>query len=111
MAGEAWSRREGSATHRLTVKVIWSPSALREVARIFDYLADFNPRAALEVSTALTEAGDSLAHFPHRGRLVPNTRLRELVTIYPYIVRYRIIRDDEVRILRVRHTARRPTRP
>jgi toxin ParE1/3/4 len=111
MAGEARSRREGPATHDLVVKVIWSPSALREVARIFDYLAVFNPRAAMEVSVALTDAGDSLIHFPHRGRLVPNTQMRELVTMYPYIIRYRIIRDDEVHILRVRHTARRPTKP
>lgn len=92
------------------MKVIWSPSALREVARVFDYLADFNPRAARDVSAALIEAGDSLANFPHRGRPVPNTQMRELVTTYPYIIRYRVARD-EVRILRVRHTSRRPTNP
>jgi plasmid stabilization system protein ParE len=57
----------------------------------------------------LTAAGDRLANFPHRGRPVAKTDMRELVTTYPYI-RYRIVRD-EVRILRVRHTARRPTNP
>jgi len=92
------------------VRVIWSPSALREVARVFDYLRDFNPRAAEQVAASLIEAGDSLENFPHRGRLVPNTNLRELVTTYPYVIRYRIGRD-EVRILRVRHTSRKPTNP
>lgn len=92
------------------MKVVWSPSALREVARVFDYLVDFNPRAARDVSAALIKAGDSLANFPHRGRPVPKTEMRELVTTYPYIIRYRIARD-EVRILRVRHTSRRPTNP
>lgn len=77
---------------------------------MFDYLRDFNPRAAEQVAAALIESGDSLAHFPHRGRLVPNTALRELVTTYPYLIRYRVVRD-EVQIIRVRHSSRRPTNP
>jgi toxin ParE1/3/4 len=93
------------------VRVIWSPSALREVARATDYLMEFNPRAAKELAEGLVQAGDSLVHFPHRGRPVPNADMRELVTAYPYIIRYRIVRDDVVRILRVRHTSRRPTNP
>ena len=64
----------------MTKAVIWSPSALREVARIFEYLADFNPRAAEQVAGALIAAGDSLAIFPHRGRQVLKTGMRELVT-------------------------------
>jgi toxin ParE1/3/4 len=92
------------------VRVVWSPSALREVARILDYLFDFNPRAAAKVADGLIAAGDGLANFAHRGRVVPKTEIRELVTTYPYIIRYRIARD-EVRILRVRHTSRRPTTP
>ena len=36
--------------------------------------------------------------------------MRELVTAYPYIIRYRI-RRDEVVILRVRHASHRPTDP
>jgi toxin ParE1/3/4 len=68
---------------------------------------EFNPRAAVELANGLIAAGESLANFPHRGRLVPNTDIRELVTAYPYIIRYRIIRDEAVR---VRHTVRRATR-
>ena len=34
--------------------------------------------------------------------------MRELLTVSPYIVRYRIA-GEEVLILRVRHSARRPT--
>ena len=92
------------------MRVVWSPSAVREVARIFDYLMDFHPRAAAQVSQALIAAGDRLADSPHRGRPVPGTGMRELVTAYPYIIRYRVA-ADEVRILRVRHTSRRPTSP
>ena len=92
------------------MRVIWSPRALREIARAVDYLMDFNPVAAVRLAEGLIAAGDGLMHFSHRGRPVPPTNMRELVTAYPYVIRYRVVRD-EVRILRVRHTARRPTRP
>ena len=36
--------------------------------------------------------------------------MRELVTSYPYVIRYEIVADT-VEILRVRHMSRRPTDP
>jgi toxin ParE1/3/4 len=84
----------------------WTTAALRDVARIHDYIADSNPHAAARVVQALLAAADGLATFPHRGRLV-GRNLRELTTIYPYIIRYEIS-VDEVLILRVRHGMRRP---
>jgi len=92
------------------VRVVWSPLAVREIARIFEYLFEFNPRAAEHVAHALVEAGESLSRFPRRGRLVARTDKRELVTAYPYVIRYRVA-GDVVRVLRVRHTSRRPTNP
>lgn len=93
------------------MRVIWSsPQALRQVERATDYLMDFNPRAAVRLAEGLLAAGDSLADLPHRGRPMHGTTMRELVTAFPYIIRYRIVRDT-VRILRVRHTSRRPTTP
>jgi plasmid stabilization system protein ParE len=81
------------------VLVVWSPAALRQVAGIVDYLDELNPRAAAEVSASLIAAGDSLPNFSHRARPVPKTDMRELVTTYPYVIRYRIGRDH-VRIPR-----------
>ncbi len=92
------------------MRVIWSPQALRQVERASDYLLDFNPRAAVRLAEGLVAAGDSLAHFPDRGRPVHGTDMRELVTAFPYVIRYRVVRDT-VHILRVRHTSRRPTDP
>jgi toxin ParE1/3/4 len=91
-------------------KVVWSNAALAHLRFIRAYIEQFNPRAARELADGLIAAGNSLHHFPHRGRPVPGTDLRELVTAYPYIIRYRIV-GDVVRILRVRHTSRRPTNP
>jgi len=53
---------------------------LRQVARVYDYPVDFNPKAAAEVGDALIAAGDSLENFPYVGRPVPNSTMRELVT-------------------------------
>ena len=90
--------------------VIWSPAALREIEHIYRYIARFNPRAAANITRELLAAGDSLENFPYRGRAVLGTQLRELTIVYPYIVRYRVA-ADHVRILRVRHGARRPIGP
>ncbi len=68
------------------------------------------PRTAVSCGRADRGRDQGLANFAHRGRIVPNTEIRELVTTYPYLIRYRIALD-EVRILRVRHTSRRPTSP
>jgi toxin ParE1/3/4 len=92
------------------VQVVWTRTALKGVFRAYDYIYEFNPRAATRLADALLAAGDSLAIFPHRGRLVRGTAMRELVALQPYIIRYRIA-GGAVIILRVRHGARRPTKP
>jgi toxin ParE1/3/4 len=92
------------------MQVVWTEPALDGIVLAYDYIFEFNPRAAMHVAETLRGEGDSLEHFPHRGRPVPRTNMRELISSYPYIIRYRI-EGDRVVILRVRHTARRPTNP
>lgn len=91
-------------------EVIWTEPALAHLEAIRAYIHQFNPRAAREVAASLKALGDSLKNFPHRGRPVSGTAMRELISTYPYIVRY-LIDGDKVVILRVRHAARRPTNP
>ena len=91
-------------------KVIWSNPALGHLRSIRAYIEQFNPGAAQQLALALVEAANSLETFPHRGRLVPGTGNRELVTAYPYIIRYRIA-GNTVRLLRIRHTSRHPANP
>lgn len=92
------------------MRVVWTRTALRGIGRAYDYIFDFNPQAAAHMAEALLAAGDSLANFPHRGRPVRGTDMRELVSISPYIIRYRITGNTVV-IRRVRHSARRSTSP
>ena len=90
--------------------VVWTRTAVRQIQRVYDYIVEFNPSAAAQVAETLRDEANHLVHFPERGRPVPGTALRELVSTYPYIIRYRIDGDTVV-ILRVRHTSRRPTNP
>jgi toxin ParE1/3/4 len=86
--------------------VIWTEPALADVQYIRRYIGQFHPYAAREMAARILAAGDSLTNFPYRGRAVPNSDLREMTLVRPYIIRYRIERDY-VYILRVRHSARR----
>lgn len=90
--------------------VVWTFSALADIEGIRRYIENFNPYAARDMATRIIDTGNSLATFPDRGRRVPGTQLREIAITRPYIIRYRVDRDRVV-ILRVRHAARRPTRP
>ncbi|MBV9828108.1 MAG: type II toxin-antitoxin system RelE/ParE family toxin [Alphaproteobacteria bacterium] len=92
------------------MRVVWTEPALDGITNAYDYIFTFNPLAAAHMAEALFAAGDSLVNFPHRGRPVRGTGMRELVSVSPYIIRYRVI-GDEVVILRVRHSARRSTNP
>jgi toxin ParE1/3/4 len=90
------------------MRVIWSPAALNDIGRAYDYIVDFNPRAAAELTRQLKEAGDTLAKFPERGRPIAGER-RELLVIWPYSIRYRIT-GQQAQILRVRHGAQKPVK-
>ena len=85
--------------------VLWAPQAVSDVLRIKDYIAADNPAAALRIARELVVAADSLAMFPRRGRPTTSPGYRELVTVRPYIIVYRILGRGDVDILRVWHAA------
>jgi toxin ParE1/3/4 len=69
-------------------------------------LAERNKPAAVRIARALLAAADSLAARPEKGRpgRLPGTR--ELSSVPPYVIIYRVEQDaGVVRILRVWHTA------
>jgi len=86
------------------MRVIWSPAALQDAARIYDYIALFNPPAAQRLAERLFEAAEQLQHFPLRGRVTAADGRRELTVVRPYILVYEV-QADLVRILRVWHGA------
>ena len=87
-------------------RIIWSPGAVDDLRNIRDYIEQFNPSAASGFAAKLVAAAESLADFSERGRPVDAKR-RELLVVWPYIIRYRI-ETEQVVILRIRHGAQRP---
>ena len=87
-------------------RLIWSTDAIDDLGAIRSWIAETNPKAASRVAAALMEAANGLVAFADRGRPV-RPGVRELTTVRPYVIRY-VVLPDEVRIVFIRHTARRP---
>ncbi|HVY34275.1 MAG TPA: type II toxin-antitoxin system RelE/ParE family toxin [Caulobacteraceae bacterium] len=87
-------------------QVVWTKPALVSLEAIRAYIQQFSPLAAQRMALRLIAAGMSLADNPERGRTIGQDR-RELVTVPPYLIRYRI-RGGTVEILAIRHGAQRP---
>jgi addiction module RelE/StbE family toxin len=85
-------------------RIVWTEEAVANLDAIESYVSAFNPSAAHRLAARLIEVADSLAEFPDRGR-DSGGGLREMVTVWPYILRYRTEADSVV-ILRIRHGAR-----
>lgn len=87
------------------MRLEWSPFALEDRDRIFDYIEQDNPRAAVVVDDRIRDQAEVLVNFPESGRPGRIEGTRELViNRTPYIVAYRV-QSDSVRILRVLHGA------
>jgi toxin ParE1/3/4 len=75
---------------------------------IFEYLNQFDPRAAREAKAFIKKKIDSLGYSPRRARVIKDLGVHALwLGRYPYIVYYRV-EDDVVSIIHIRHAARRP---
>lgn len=89
------------------MRVRYSPLALRQLDQIFSYIAQDSPKGARRMVERITSVADLLGDQPRMGRATSNRDLHvQPISGTPYIIYYRILRDD-VRIVRVRHGARR----
>lgn len=87
--------------------VIWTDQALDQLDLIVTYVRLFDSTAAERLRVRFMNAAASLSEFPNRGRPVGDGLRREMVTVPPYVMRYRVA-DEHVYILGVRHGARLP---
>ena len=91
------------------MKVIWSNEATDDLAAIHDYFANDSPEYATKTVKRILQRARQIANFPFSGRMVPelnNQDIRELIE-----GSYRIIYvtlPQEVRVLTVYHTSRKP---
>jgi plasmid stabilization system protein ParE len=96
-------------------RIILSPEAGGDLQAIYDYVAQDSPTNAAKLVGRLLDAIESLATFPHRtvaehrsGKLRYPVRS---LPVRPYVVYFRVIDEEQaVRVLSVRHGARRKPR-
>ncbi|MDE2135486.1 MAG: type II toxin-antitoxin system RelE/ParE family toxin [Alphaproteobacteria bacterium] len=84
--------------------------ALRDLANIRVHIANDNPRAASRVAVEIVAACDRLEYFPERGRPGLRRGTRELTTVWPYVIVYRVT-GTNIDILAVWHGAQDRHRP
>lgn len=83
---------------------LWKPAAIADRKNIIAYIAQDNPRAAIEVGDMLISKAAQLDQFPTLGRVGRVKGTRELVTHPNYVMVYEVS-DDLIAILRVLHTS------
>jgi len=88
------------------MKIFYTHNAIKDLKRLYDFIAKENPRAAAEVAAKLRQAIKRLLDFPMLGKEVKSNEksasLRDLVT-GKYIIRYALLKH-EIHILRVWHS-------
>lgn len=83
----------------------YSARAIRNLDGIREYIEKDNPEMAWVVASFIRRSITVLNEWPHRGRATEKESIRRLVvTNYPYVVYYQI-RDEDVLIVSVMHTA------
>jgi plasmid stabilization system protein ParE len=98
----------------MTYKVIIQPPALTDIEAAYLYIRSHAPSAAERWLDAVLDAVDTLGEFPDRcGRARESDEFEEdirqlLVGRRPHVYRVLfVVRDKAVRVLHLRHAARR----
>jgi toxin ParE1/3/4 len=87
--------------------VKWLRKALKNLEQAYEYIAEDNPDAAVQVVLKIQSAATQLAEFPLLGKVGRVEQTRELVIAHtPYILVYRV-KGKKVEILRVLHGSKR----
>jgi plasmid stabilization system protein ParE len=91
------------------MKLRLSRRATSDLHEIIDYLNMQNPGAAKRVRAALEAALNILTSFPNIGVVQQRNVRKYILPRFPYLIYYSIAdREQEIRIVTIRHTARRP---
>ena len=95
-----------------TYKIILSKRFAADLEKIFDFIAERSPQNAPVIIDRFLKSMESLKTFPHRtvaelAPANPKSPVRSL-PVQKYVIFFRVMEDQKVvRMLRVRHGARR----
>ncbi len=86
------------------MRIVWTSKASSDLARLYEFLAELNPRAAVEVVRRLTAAPRRLSGTPRIGERLLEFSPREIRRVFAgdYELRYELA-NDTLYILRVWH--------
>lgn len=84
----------------------WTRAALGDVGRLYEFLRPLNQQAAARVVQRLTDGPDLLLTQPRIGTRLNEFEPREVryILVGDYEVRYEIMPDNDVWVLRIWHT-------
>ena len=85
---------------------VWKPKAIDDLKNITAYIAQDNPRAAVETGDMLIQKAGRLDEYPELGRAGRMKGTRELVVHHNYVLIYRVT-GETVEVLRVKHSSMR----
>lgn len=90
---------------------VWTPQAITELKKAFEYISEDSPQNAKKVINELTALADKLAEqaemFPPDKYKKGNDGSWRAFEKYHYRISYRITKKY-IRIIRMRHTSRSP---
>ena len=91
------------------MKVAYSPAAVAQINRAFDYIAKDNMAAARAFMTRVEAISSLLSQRPGLGRRTRKAGVQVVGLLpYRYLMFYKMLPErDEIRIIRVRHMRRK----
>ena len=94
------------------MKIVYTEDALRDLDDILAFLADHYPSVIAPFEWRLEDLLDNVAAWPESKPLLDNSSGIRVAFLgkYPYRIFYRVD-PDQITVLHVHHTARRPWRP
>ena len=93
------------------VNVRYSRRALAQIDEALTYIEAQSPQGAVHVRDRILALISLLQERPYAGRATSRPNVRRLPTNpYPYLIDYRV-GENEIVVLRFRHSARRPLHP
>ena len=89
------------------IEIKWSPRALRDIKRLYDFIYEKNPEAAKSAASAIRIGIENLGSFPEIGKPIENlpTNFREINIPFGargYIARY-YLEEEVLVVLAIRH--------
>ncbi|MHB1111184.1 MAG: type II toxin-antitoxin system RelE/ParE family toxin [Devosia sp.] len=87
------------------MRLIWSSRALSDLARLFEFLAPSNRRAAARTLREFRSGARKLLEYPRLGERVDEMESREVRRIFvrDYELRYEVV-EETIYVVRIWHT-------